>query len=336
MNEQEVKKLYKALIGKGYEKKDIGDESTFAAKMSDEKNRRELYDYVQGRGDFRIGGYEDYERRITGDAAAPQVESGGLSVEGANPGVAAQQVTGYGSQVKGMAALREDAQRFNRAMEQGVEAAKERIGNMREYGSRLGGGQTVESGMRYNPQSGKLERTYLTPTGERTSNKAVAEAASREYRDAADMTVNGQLRRAIRERDEIVRRLAERSRELEEEFNDKSVLEKIAASPLNKLAKPFSAKKVLVKIYYSNAPDIALKIGEMDQLNEFMHNFATDIEVCWSISIDNSLGEKVRITLLSSQLELQLENEFRETYGDEFATGTMNETNNPETETELF
>ncbi len=230
MNEQEVKKLYKALIGKGYEKKDIGDESTFAAKMSDEKNRRELYDYVQGRGDFRIGGYEDYERRITGDAAAPQVESGGLSVEGANPGVAAQQVTGYGSQVKGMAALREDAQRFNRAMEQGVEAAKERIGNMREYGSRLGGGQTVESGMRYNPQSGKLERTYLTPTGERTSNKAVAEAASREYRDAADMTVNGQLRRAIRERDEIVRRLAERSRELEEEFNDKSVLEKIAAS----------------------------------------------------------------------------------------------------------
>ena len=106
--------------------------------------------------------------------------------------------------------------------------------------------------------------------------------------------------------------------------------------PLNKLAKPFSAKKVLVKIYYSNAPDIALKIGEMDQLNEFMHNFATDIEVCWSISIDNSLGEKVRITLLSSQLELQLENEFRETYGDEFATGTMNETNNPETETELF
>ena len=230
MNEQEVKKLYKALIGKGYEKKDIGDESTFAAKMSDEKNRRELYDYVQGRGDFRIGGYEDYERRITGDAAAPQVESGGLSVEGANPGVAAQQVTGYGSQVKGMAALREDAQRFNRAMEQGVEAAKERIGNMREYGSRLGGGQTVESGMRYNPQSGKLERTYLTPTGERTSNKAVAEAASREYRDAADITVNGQLRRAIRERDEIVRRLAERSRELEEEFNDKSVLEKIAAS----------------------------------------------------------------------------------------------------------
>lgn len=116
----------------------------------------------------------------------------------------------------------------------------------------------------------------------------------------------------------------------------RQAMEKIAASPLNKLAKPFSAKKVLIKIFYSNAPDIALKIGEMDQLNEFMHNFAADIEVCWSISIDNSLGEKVRITLLSSQLELQLENEFRETYGDEFATGTMNETNNPETETELF
>ncbi len=113
-------------------------------------------------------------------------------------------------------------------------------------------------------------------------------------------------------------------------------LDKIVASPLNKLAKPYSAQKVLIKIFNSNAPDIALKIGEMDQLKEFMHNFAPDIEVCWSISIDNSLGEKVRITLLLSQLELQLEKEFRETYGDEFATEQMNETTNPETETELF
>lgn len=61
---EEVKKLYTALIGKGYTANDLGNEDVFAKKMQDEQNRRELYDYVSSRGDFKIGSYDNYEQRL--------------------------------------------------------------------------------------------------------------------------------------------------------------------------------------------------------------------------------------------------------------------------------
>lgn len=60
----EVKKLYNALLSKGYTTQDLGDENTFTTKMSDANNRKELYDWVSSRGDFRLGKYEDYEKRL--------------------------------------------------------------------------------------------------------------------------------------------------------------------------------------------------------------------------------------------------------------------------------
>ena len=61
---EEVKKLYTALIGKGYTANDLGNEDVFAKKMQDEQSRRELYDYVSSRGDFKIGSYDNYEQRL--------------------------------------------------------------------------------------------------------------------------------------------------------------------------------------------------------------------------------------------------------------------------------
>lgn len=61
---EEVKKLYNALIGKGYTANDLGNEDVFAKKMQDEQSRRELYDYVSSRGDFKIGSYDNYEQRL--------------------------------------------------------------------------------------------------------------------------------------------------------------------------------------------------------------------------------------------------------------------------------
>lgn len=58
MNKDNLSSLYNALISKGYSTEDLGDEKTFRSKMSDKGNRKALYDYVSGRGDFRIGNYE--------------------------------------------------------------------------------------------------------------------------------------------------------------------------------------------------------------------------------------------------------------------------------------
>lgn len=65
MNTNEIKKLYTALRGKGYSTYDLGDENAFETKMSDKTNRKELYDWVSSRGDFRMGDYEKYEERLT-------------------------------------------------------------------------------------------------------------------------------------------------------------------------------------------------------------------------------------------------------------------------------
>ncbi len=65
MNTNEIKKLYTALRGKGYSTYDLGDENAFETKMSDKNNRKELYDWVSSRGDFRMGDYEKYEERLT-------------------------------------------------------------------------------------------------------------------------------------------------------------------------------------------------------------------------------------------------------------------------------
>ena len=66
MNEQEVKKLYQALLGKGYSTNDLGDEQSFLEKMSDSGNRKQLYDFVSSKGNFRIGDFDAYESRLTG------------------------------------------------------------------------------------------------------------------------------------------------------------------------------------------------------------------------------------------------------------------------------
>lgn len=65
MSKDNLSSLYNGLIKKGYSVEDIGDEATFRTKMADKNNRKQLYDYVSSRGDFRIGDYDSYEKRLT-------------------------------------------------------------------------------------------------------------------------------------------------------------------------------------------------------------------------------------------------------------------------------
>ena len=60
--------LYNGLRKKGYSAEDIGDESTFRERMKDKNNRKQLYDYVSARKDFKIGDYDSYEQRLSGES----------------------------------------------------------------------------------------------------------------------------------------------------------------------------------------------------------------------------------------------------------------------------
>ncbi len=92
-------------------------------------------------------------------------------------------------------AMMQDLANMNRRTKQMTDSFNERMDNMREYGMGLGM-ETKEGRKVYDPESGKFEQTYLTPAGNRYSSKALADAESFRLRQAADMSVSGQLRKA--------------------------------------------------------------------------------------------------------------------------------------------
>lgn len=113
-----------------------------------------------------------------------------------------------------MEQMRRSTQRTMTEFNEGIE-------NLREYREKSPlGNQAVESGLQFNPQTGKLERTYLTPLGNRYGSKGIADFESFRYRQAADMSVGGQLRRANQRLRELQAKRAERAEEVHSEWQE--------------------------------------------------------------------------------------------------------------------
>ena len=113
-----------------------------------------------------------------------------------------------------MEQIRRSTQRTMSEFNEGME-------NLREYREKSPlGNQAVESGLQFNPQTGKLERTYLTPLGNRYGSKGIADLESFRYRQAADMSVGGQLRRANQRLRELQAKRAERAEEVHSEWQE--------------------------------------------------------------------------------------------------------------------
>ena len=82
-------------------------------------------------------------------------------------------------------AMIDQVQQMQQQTQAMIADTNERMNNMKEYGVGLGFGQTKKSGYKANPRTGKLEQTYITPTGNRYNNKALADAESFHYRQEA-------------------------------------------------------------------------------------------------------------------------------------------------------
>lgn len=64
-----------------------------------------------------------------------------------------------------------------------TQRAMQKIKNIGKYQKEQGAyGQTKKGNIEYNPKTGKMEQTYLTPQGEQTTHKATADLASHEFR----------------------------------------------------------------------------------------------------------------------------------------------------------
>ena len=99
------------------------------------------------------------------------------------------------------------------------------IATIAEYNKNapLGGGQTAEGRMKFNLESGQLDKTYITPLGNKYMSKGLADLESFGYRQAADMSVSGQLRRARLKLSELQAKKNDRAKEVHDkatEFNN--------------------------------------------------------------------------------------------------------------------
>lgn len=69
-------------------------------------------------------------------------------------------------------------------------------------------------------------------------------------------------------------------------------------SPLVNTNDVHGAERILLQFYCST--EHAIVMQEIDQINAFVQEVGDDIEVQWGASIDESLGEEVRVTIIAT------------------------------------
>ena len=74
-------------------------------------------------------------------------------------------------------------------------------------------------------------------------------------------------------------------------------------SPLLNNNNIFKSQKVLLNITYSSEHE--LMMNEMEEVREFMNKFNSDFETKFGMAIDDTLGQKVKITLLATGFGVQ-------------------------------
>lgn len=228
-NKDNIKNLYDALKGEY----NLGSEEDFRKSLENSDNRKNLYKAISN--EYNLGseddfnnslGYGVYQEQSNAGSQAQQVVDAYDASANRNSDTATQAPTTQDAKPQepwkptAQERLKMDAGLYDitKSAQRTVDDFNKYVDNLQEYGRSFSGGHTVPGGLRFNPQSKKMERTYLTPTGERTFNKAAADAASREYRDAVDMTVGGQIRRAQNRLQELKDKAAARVQELQEKW----------------------------------------------------------------------------------------------------------------------
>ena len=78
----------------------------------------------------------------------------------------------------------------------------------------------------------------------------------------------------------------------------RQAIEDALNSPLLNNNDVFNAKKILFNVSFGEEAE--LRMEEMNDVHDFMSRFGRDIEVIWGTAIDNTLGAKVKMTILAT------------------------------------
>lgn len=213
-----IKKLYDTFVSDGY---DMESEEDFRKNLLDSTKRKAAYDALVKDG-YDMEPFEEFESNIGFGKERTSSQQSGNSASGTveEPISSANEQTWQPTEKEKVAMLTE-TDRIMNDVKSHTQTFNERIDNMQEYGINPGL-QTKEGKMIFNPESGKLEKTFLTPAGNRYYSKSLADMESFQYRQAADMSIGGQLRKANLRLQELKAKQAERASEVHKEWAEET------------------------------------------------------------------------------------------------------------------
>lgn len=213
-----IKKLYDTFVSDGY---DMESEEDFRKNLLDSTKRKAAYDALVKDG-YDMEPFEEFESNIGFGKKRTSSQQSGNSASGTveEPISPANEQTWQPTEKEKVAMLTE-TDRIMNDVKSHTQTFNERIDNMQEYGINPGL-QTKEGKMIFNPESGKLEKTFLTPAGNRYYSKSLADMESFQYRQAADMSIGGQLRKANLRLQELKAKQEERASEVHKEWAEET------------------------------------------------------------------------------------------------------------------
>lgn len=80
-------------------------------------------------------------------------------------------------------------------------------------------------------------------------------------------------------------------------------------SPLLKNRDIYSSKRLLYNIYFSRESSTPFAMSEVAELTNFSNNFDLDVDVIWGVSFDETLGDKIKITILASGFDITIQDD---------------------------
>ncbi len=80
-------------------------------------------------------------------------------------------------------------------------------------------------------------------------------------------------------------------------------------SPLLRNRNIFGSKKLLFNLYFSEQAEEEFLMEEASELTEFISNLGEDVDVIWGVAIDNSLGNKIKMTILASGFDVSIQDD---------------------------
>lgn len=213
IDRNKLKQIYSTLQSGGYRQ----DYQTFEKGFTNKDNyatRKKTYDLLTAHGAQIGGSYEEFMKKLQVSGSHSSMRTGKSGVAGGHPLSEAEKQ----EMMANVTGLVENAKA-------GVAGAQKRIANQMAIvkkplnaSSQIGENKNVrEKGYSYNPNSGKLEKTYVTTLGSEYNSRYNADQEQKQIDQLNhDSSLGGQLENAYAERERLDEALKKRRQEVDQ------------------------------------------------------------------------------------------------------------------------